>query len=67
LQWRIWNGNTQDASISIDCIHAVMHHFEGEPDGRMSIAPSGKLWTALHALDGYLLKCLTLSRSMGSP
>jgi len=54
LHWRIWNGNAQDAPISIDRIRAVMHHFKGEPDGRTSIAPSRKLWTALHALDGYL-------------
>jgi len=31
-----------------------MHHFQGEPDGRKSIAPSRKLWTALQALDRYL-------------
>jgi hypothetical protein len=31
-----------------------MHHFQGEIGGRKSIAPSRKLWTALHALDGYL-------------
>ena len=31
-----------------------MHHFQGDADGRKSTAPSRKLWTALHALDGYL-------------
>jgi hypothetical protein len=31
-----------------------MHHFQGEQGHRKSIAPSRKLWTALHALDGYL-------------
>jgi hypothetical protein len=31
-----------------------MSHFRGEAGGRKSIAPSRKLWTALHALDGYL-------------
>ena len=31
-----------------------MHHFQGEQGQRRSIAPSRKLWTALHALDGYL-------------
>jgi hypothetical protein len=35
--------------------HAVMHHFRGEPDERRSVAPSRKLWTALRALDGYLV------------
>lgn len=54
LHWRIWNGKAQDAQISIDRIRAVMHHFRGEPDQRRSTAPSWKLWTALHALDGYL-------------
>ena len=54
LHWRIWNGKAQDAQVSIDRIHTVMHHFQGEPDQRRSTAPSRKLWTALHALDGYL-------------
>jgi len=54
LHWRIWNGKAKDAQISIDRIRAVMHHFQGEPEGRKSIAPSRKLWTALHALDRYL-------------
>src|ERR1700689_4163110 len=31
-----------------------MHHFHGEQGERRSISPSRKLWTALHALDGYL-------------
>jgi hypothetical protein len=47
LHWRLWNGKAANARISIDRIHAVMHHFKGEPGTR-------KLWTALHALDGYL-------------
>jgi hypothetical protein len=55
LHWRLWNGKTQDAQISIDRIRAVMHHFQGEKGERKSIAPSRKLWTALHALDGYLI------------
>ena len=54
LHWRIWNGKAQDAQVSIDRIRAVMHHFQGLPDGRRSNAPSRKLWSALHALDGYL-------------
>ena len=54
LHWRIWNGNATNAGKSIDRIRAVMHHFQGEPGSRKSIAPSRKLWTALHALDGYL-------------
>jgi hypothetical protein len=54
LQWRLWNGKAANARISIDRIRAVMHHFLGETGVRKSIAPSRKLWTALHALDGYL-------------
>ncbi len=54
LHWRIWNGKAKDAQVSVDRIRAVMHHFRGEPDRRTAIAPSRKLWTALHALDGYL-------------
>ena len=54
LHWRIWNGKARDAHTSIDRIRAVMRHFRGEPDRRKFIAPSRKLWTALHALDGYL-------------
>jgi hypothetical protein len=53
LHWRLWNGKATDAQISIDRIRAVMHHFQGEEGQRKSIAPSRKLWTALHALDGY--------------
>jgi hypothetical protein len=55
LRWRLWNGKAKDAGISIDRIRAVMHHFRGEPGGRRSIAPARKLWTALRALDGYLV------------
>jgi len=54
LHWRIWNGKARDAQVSIDRIRAVMHYFRGEPDQRRSTIPSGKLWTALQALDGYL-------------
>ena len=54
LHWRLWNGKANDAQISIGRIRAVMHHFQGEPGQRRAIAPSRKLWTALHALDGYL-------------
>jgi hypothetical protein len=54
LHWRLWNGKAKDAQISIDRIRTMMHHFQGEQGQRKSIAPSRKLWTALHALDGYL-------------
>jgi hypothetical protein len=54
LHWRIWNGKAKNAQKIIVRIRAVMHHFRGEPDNRKSAAPSRKLWTALHALDGYL-------------
>ena len=54
LHWRLWNGKATNARISIDRIRAVMHHFKGEAGTRKSIAPSRKLLTALHTLDGYL-------------
>jgi hypothetical protein len=54
LHWRLWNGKAKNAQTSIDRIRAVMHHFRGERGKRKAIAPSRKLWTALHALDGYL-------------
>jgi hypothetical protein len=54
LHWRLWNGKAKDAQICIDRIRAVMHHFQGGTGQRKSIAPSRKLWAALHALDGYL-------------
>ena len=53
--WRIWNGKAKHAGKSIDRIRAVMHHFRGERDSRKSIAPSRKLWTALRALNRYLI------------
>jgi hypothetical protein len=55
LHWRLWNGKATNARIAIDRIRAVMHHFKGEPSTRKSIAPSQKLWTGLHALDGYMI------------
>jgi Ni,Fe-hydrogenase III large subunit len=55
LHWRLWNGKATNARISIDRIHAVMHHFRSETGTRKSIAPSRKLRTALHALDGNLI------------
>jgi hypothetical protein len=55
LRWRLWNGKATNARISVDRIQAVIHLFKGEPGTRKSISPSRKLWTALHALDGYLI------------
>jgi hypothetical protein len=55
LHWRIWNGKAKNAGKSIGRIRAVMHHFRGERDSRKSIAPSRKLWTALRALNRYLI------------
>ncbi len=54
LHWRLWNGKATNARISIDRIHAVMHHFKREFSTGKSIAASRKLWTALHAIDSYL-------------
>src|SRR3954453_23371955 len=55
LRWRLWNGRAKDAKVSVDRIRAVLHHFRDERGGRGSAAPSRKLWTALRALDGYLV------------
>src|SRR4051794_623302 len=55
LRWRLWNGKAKDAKVSVDRIRAILHHFRGEPGSRGSVAPSRKLWTALRALDGYLV------------
>jgi hypothetical protein len=55
LRWRLWNGKAKDAKVSLERIRAVMHHFRGEPGDRRSAAPSRKLWTALRALDKYLV------------
>ena len=55
LHWRTWNGKAKNAGKSIDRIHAVTHHFRGERDSRKSIASSRKLWTALRALNRYLI------------
>jgi hypothetical protein len=46
--------NEPEAADRRHRIHAVMHHFKGEAGARKSITPSRKLWTSLHALDGYL-------------
>jgi hypothetical protein len=54
LHWRLWNGKAKDAQLSIDRIRAVKHHFRGEFGQQKSVAPSRKLWPALHALDSYL-------------
>jgi hypothetical protein len=55
LRWRLRNGKAKNAQASIERIRAVIHHFQGEPGSRRSLAPSRKLWTALLALDGYLV------------
>jgi hypothetical protein len=55
LRWRLWNGKASDAEISIERIREVMHAFQSEQEGRRSGVPSRKLWTALHALNGYLV------------
>src|SRR3954449_12167111 len=56
LRWRLWNGKAKDARVSIERIRKVMHPFQGETAERPSRVPSSrKLWTALLALDGYLV------------
>src|SRR3954452_4614491 len=56
LRWRLWNGKAKDAQVGIERIRKVMHPFQGETAERPSRVPSSrKLWTALLALDGYLV------------
>jgi hypothetical protein len=55
LRWRLWNGKAKDAWISIDRIRKLMHVFRGEHGGQRSISSSRKLWTALRALNDYLV------------
>src|SRR3954469_2925508 len=55
LRWRLWNGKAKDAQVSIARIRKVMHVFQGEQEERRSGVPSRKLWTALLALDDYLI------------
>lgn len=47
LRWCVWNGKVKGGQISIEHIRAIIHAFQGEPDGRRSAAPSRKFWTAL--------------------
>lgn len=54
LHWRIWNGKAKNARISLDRIRNVMHVFGGEHGQRGAAAPSRRLWTALHEVNGYL-------------
>ena len=56
LRWRLWNGKAKDAQVSIERIRKVMHAFQGEVAVRPACVPSSrKLWTALLALDSYLV------------
>jgi len=56
LCWRLWNGKAKNAQISIARIRKVMHAFQGEVAERPLRMPSSrKLWSALLALDGYLV------------
>jgi len=54
LRWRIWNGKAKNARISLDRIRKVMRVFKGERGHRGTVAPSRRLWAALHEVDGYL-------------
>ena len=55
LHWRLWNGKTKDAQISIERIRKVMHAFQGEPAGQRSGTPPRKLWSALLTFDCHLV------------
>src|SRR5690349_430178 len=54
LRWRVWNGKTTDAQLTLERIREVMPAFRDER-GRGSKSPSARrLWTALHEIDRYL-------------
>ena len=48
-----WKG--QERGEKIDRSRAVVHHFRGERDNWKSTEPWRKLWTALRALNKYLI------------
>ena len=52
LRWRLWNGKASNVRISIDRIHAVMRHFQGEPTwSKKSCRVGGQVGAASHASD----------------
>src|SRR5690349_2885058 len=54
LRWRVWNGKTSDAQLTLERIREVMPAFQGER-GRGARSPSSRrLWTALREIDRYL-------------
>src|SRR5689334_22944253 len=54
LRWRVWNGKTTDAQLTLERIREVMPAFRDER-GRGSKSPAARrLWTALHEIDRYL-------------
>lgn len=54
LHWRIWNGKTRNAQLTLERTRKVMHVFRGERGHRTRGVASRKLWHALHELDTYL-------------
>jgi hypothetical protein len=52
VRWRIWNGKAKNVRLSINRIRKVMHVFKGERGHRTTGTSSGKLWSALHEVDG---------------
>jgi hypothetical protein len=54
LHWRIWNGKTRNAQVTLDRIRKVMHLFKGEHGHRTRGVASRKLWHALQEVDRYL-------------
>ena len=54
LHWRIGNGKTQNARLTIERIRTIMPVFKGECGHRTTGVPSHKLWRALHEVDAYL-------------
>ena len=54
LHWRIWNGKTKNAHVTIDRTRAVMHVFPIETSRRGMGTSSGRLWHVLREIDEYL-------------
>ena len=55
LRWRLWNGKAKDAQDQHRSHPRTSCTTSGASRQPRSIAPSRKLWTALQALDGYLV------------
>jgi hypothetical protein len=55
LHWRIWNGKSKDAKVTLKRIRQVMPVFQSEHGDRKPDPSSRRLWTALREIDRYLI------------